>query len=37
MASLGGNLLQRTRCCYFRDTSYKACNKRTPGSGLRRP
>ena len=33
MASLGGNLLQRTRCPYFRDTSIKACNKRTPGSG----
>src|SRR5471030_843544 len=33
MASLGGNLLQRTRCSYFRDTSYRACNKRAPGSG----
>jgi xanthine dehydrogenase YagS FAD-binding subunit len=33
MASLGGNVLQRTRCTYFRDTSYTACNKRTPGSG----
>ncbi len=33
MASLGGNLLQRTRCPYFRDTSVKACNKRAPGSG----
>jgi len=33
MASLGGNVLQRTRCTYFRDTSYSACNKRTPGSG----
>jgi xanthine dehydrogenase YagS FAD-binding subunit len=33
MASLGGNVLQRTRCNYFRDTSYKACNKRDPGSG----
>jgi xanthine dehydrogenase YagS FAD-binding subunit len=33
MASLGGNVLQRTRCPYFRDTSYAACNKRTPGSG----
>jgi xanthine dehydrogenase YagS FAD-binding subunit len=33
MASLGGNLLQRTRCSYFRDTSYEACNKRSPGSG----
>lgn len=33
MASLGGNVLQRTRCTYFRDTSYSACNKRDPGSG----
>lgn len=33
MASLGGNVLQRTRCTYFRDTSYSACNKREPGSG----
>lgn len=33
MASLGGNVLQRTRCSYFRDTSYVACNKRSPGSG----
>ncbi|HZT24822.1 MAG TPA: xanthine dehydrogenase family protein subunit M [Pseudolabrys sp.] len=33
MASLGGNVLQRTRCTYFRDTSYEACNKRSPGSG----
>jgi xanthine dehydrogenase YagS FAD-binding subunit len=33
MASLGGNVLQRTRCSYFRDTSYTACNKRMPGSG----
>lgn len=33
MASLGGNMLQRTRCSYFRDTSYAACNKRDPGSG----
>ena len=31
-ARLGGNVLQRTRCLYFRDTSY-ACNKRLPGSG----
>ncbi len=31
-ASTGGNLLQRTRCLYFTDTS-KACNKRVPGSG----
>jgi xanthine dehydrogenase YagS FAD-binding subunit len=33
MASLGGNVLQRTRCNYFRDVSYAACNKRVPGSG----
>jgi xanthine dehydrogenase YagS FAD-binding subunit len=33
MASLGGNVLQRTRCTYFRDMSYAACNKRSPGSG----
>jgi xanthine dehydrogenase YagS FAD-binding subunit len=33
MASLGGNVLQRTRCTYFRDISYEACNKRNPGSG----
>ncbi|MDB5111796.1 MAG: FAD-binding molybdopterin dehydrogenase [Mucilaginibacter sp.] len=32
MASVGGNLLQRTRCPYFYDTSYP-CNKREPGSG----
>ncbi|WP_031555131.1 FAD binding domain-containing protein [Parvularcula oceani] len=32
VATLGGNLLQRTRCPYFRDVS-KACNKREPGSG----
>lgn len=32
MATLGGNLLQRTRCEYFRDVSYP-CNKRNPGSG----
>ncbi|MEC3974093.1 FAD binding domain-containing protein [Amycolatopsis sp. H20-H5] len=32
MASLGGNLLQRTRCGYFRDVG-TACNKREPGSG----
>ena len=28
MASLGGNVLQRTRCPYFRDVSYAQCNKR---------
>jgi xanthine dehydrogenase YagS FAD-binding subunit len=33
MASLGGNVLQRTRCTYFRDVSYTNCNKRNPGSG----
>jgi xanthine dehydrogenase YagS FAD-binding subunit len=33
MATTGGNLLQRTRCYYFRDTAYTACNKRSPGSG----
>ena len=32
-ATMGGNLLQRTRCPYFRDVGYTACNKRTPGSG----
>jgi xanthine dehydrogenase YagS FAD-binding subunit len=32
MATTGGNLLQRTRCPYFRDTAH-ACNKRSPGSG----
>jgi xanthine dehydrogenase YagS FAD-binding subunit len=32
MATLGGNLLQRTRCGYFRDTS-TPCNKREPGTG----
>jgi len=33
MATLGGNVLQRTRCTYFRDVSYGNCNKRNPGSG----
>jgi xanthine dehydrogenase YagS FAD-binding subunit len=32
LATVGGNLLQRTRCSYFQDTS-KPCNKRAPGSG----
>jgi xanthine dehydrogenase YagS FAD-binding subunit len=32
-ATMGGNLLQRTRCPYFRDVAYTACNKRAPGSG----
>lgn len=33
MATTGGNLLQRTRCYYFRDPAYTECNKRIPGSG----
>lgn len=33
MATLGGNLLQRTRCAYFRGGEPFACNKRVPGSG----
>lgn len=33
MASVGGNLLQRTRCAYFRGGAPFACNKRKPGSG----
>jgi xanthine dehydrogenase YagS FAD-binding subunit len=33
MATAGGNLLQRTRCPYFMDTAFTACNKRLPGSG----
>jgi len=33
MATIGGNLLQRTRCRYFRDPTVPACNKRQPGSG----
>jgi xanthine dehydrogenase YagS FAD-binding subunit len=32
MASTAGNILQRTRCIYFRDV-HSACNKRNPGSG----
>jgi xanthine dehydrogenase YagS FAD-binding subunit len=32
MATVGGNVLQRTRCTYFRDSTW-ACNKREPGSG----
>ena len=32
MASIGGNLMQRPRCLYFRDVSSN-CNRRTPGSG----
>src|ERR1700680_2227576 len=33
MATIGGNLLQRTRCGYFRDVGFAACNKWQPGSG----
>jgi xanthine dehydrogenase YagS FAD-binding subunit len=33
MATIGGNLLQRTRCRYFRDPTVEACNKRRPGTG----
>jgi xanthine dehydrogenase YagS FAD-binding subunit len=33
MATLGGNVLQRTRCDYFRDPAWAQCNKRNPGSG----
>jgi xanthine dehydrogenase YagS FAD-binding subunit len=33
MATTGGNLMQRTRCYYFMDTAFPACNKRIPGSG----
>jgi CO/xanthine dehydrogenase FAD-binding subunit len=33
MATIGGNILQRTRCRYFRDPAVAACNKRAPGSG----
>ena len=32
MATIGGNIMQRTRCSYFRDVT-AACNKRNPGSG----
>jgi xanthine dehydrogenase YagS FAD-binding subunit len=32
LATVGGNLLQRTRCVYFQDST-KPCNKRAPGSG----
>jgi xanthine dehydrogenase YagS FAD-binding subunit len=32
MATIGGNVLQRTRCAYFRDVS-QPCNKRVPGNG----
>ena len=33
MASMGGNIMQRTRCPYFRDEDGLPCNKRQPGSG----
>jgi xanthine dehydrogenase YagS FAD-binding subunit len=33
MATVGGNLLQRTRCAYFYDTDGSRCNKRSPGVG----
>lgn len=33
MATAGGNLLQRTRCPYFMQTTFTECNKRIPGSG----
>jgi xanthine dehydrogenase YagS FAD-binding subunit len=33
MATVGGNLLQRTRCDYFVDPAFEHCNKRKPGSG----
>ena len=33
MATLGGNVLQRTRCNYFRQPDWDRCNKRVPGSG----
>lgn len=33
MATMGGNLMQRTRCPYFTDAAFDMCNKRMPGSG----
>ncbi len=33
MASIAGNIMQRTRCAYFRDDDAPPCNKRQPGSG----
>lgn len=33
LATLGSNVLQRTRCNYFRNSDWAACNKRDPGSG----
>ena len=35
MATVGGNILQRTRCTYFYDDDGSRCNKRDPGAGLR--
>src|ERR1700722_18430418 len=32
-ATTGGNLLQRTRCPFFYDSGFQACNKRNPGTG----
>jgi xanthine dehydrogenase YagS FAD-binding subunit len=32
-ATMGGNLLQRPRCPYFRDVGYSGCNRRSPGTG----
>src|SRR5258708_6005592 len=37
MATIGGNILQRTRCPYFRDGDDLPCNKRPPGSGCSPP
>jgi xanthine dehydrogenase YagS FAD-binding subunit len=36
MATIGGNVMQRTRCRYFRDPTVAACNKRRPGLGVPR-
>jgi xanthine dehydrogenase YagS FAD-binding subunit len=33
MASIGGNVMQQTRCTYFRELTFAPCNKRNPGSG----
>jgi xanthine dehydrogenase YagS FAD-binding subunit len=33
MATVGGNILQRTRCTYFYDDDWARCNKRSPGQG----
>jgi xanthine dehydrogenase YagS FAD-binding subunit len=33
LATVGGNLMQRTRCYYFYDPQFPSCNKRAPGSG----